>query len=137
MPDAPSLLSRGGARAVDAFLLAVLGVAWGYPLDYSLVWLVAHALLVYGSFVAGDALVGGTPGKAALGLRVVGADGEAPSWAAAAKREAFVLLGAVPFVGPLIALGVWAWIARDVSTRDDRRGVHDRFAGGTEVVSAR
>jgi uncharacterized RDD family membrane protein YckC len=128
-----SLGTRGAARLVDALLLAALGVAWGRPFGYGVGWLLMHALLVYGYFVAGDAVFGATFGKRLFGIAVRGADGERPGWGAAARREAFVLLGAVPFVGPLVALGAWIAIARAVRRGD--AGFHDRWAG-TRVVAA-
>lgn len=129
----PMLGPRAAARLVDVLLLAALGVAWGYPLDYNLVWLVAHASLVFLYFVAGTA-TGRTLGKAALGLRVVGPAGEAPGWSAAARREAFVLVGAVPFVGPIIAMGLWIAIFVTARRSPLGQGLHDGWAGGTRVV---
>jgi uncharacterized RDD family membrane protein YckC len=123
------LLRRGLARLVDGLLLAVAGVAWGYPLSYDLVWLVAHALLVYAYFVVGDIAFGRTLGKAALGLRL----DERPTLVQAAKRELFVLAGALPFVGPPIAMGLWGWFAYGI--RNTGEGAHDRLAG-TRVVDA-
>ena len=43
------------------------------------------------------------------GLRVVGEDGKWPSLTQSLKREAFTAVGAIPFVGPLIAVGLWLW----------------------------
>lgn len=127
----PSLGRRFAARLVDGLLLAIAGLAWGWPMDYGIAWLIAHAALVYLYFVVGDAVAGGTVGKRALGLRVEDATGGKPSWGQAARREAFVLAGAVPFVGPLLALGLWIAIAVTIRSGE---GLHDRFADGTRVV---
>lgn len=128
----PPLSVRLGARALDAAALTALGLASGYPLDYGVVWLVAFAVFALGWFVGGAAY-GRTPGKAALGLRIAAVDGGAVGLAAAARREAFVLLGAVPFVGPLLALAAWIALAVGVRGDPEGRGFHDRWAG-TRVV---
>jgi uncharacterized RDD family membrane protein YckC len=129
---APPLPRRLAARLIDTALLAAVGVAYGVPLGFRPLWLVAHAAVVYAYFVVGDVL-GATLGKRLLGLRVTGVGGRRVSAGAAARRESFVLLGAVPFAGPLLALA--SWIAIGVTARRDR-GVHDAFAGGTHVVAA-
>lgn len=49
-------------------------------------------------------MAGATPGKLALGLRVIGPDGGRPTPRQALIREAFTVLGAIPFAGPLLAL---------------------------------
>ncbi|HEU0130718.1 MAG TPA: RDD family protein [Mycobacteriales bacterium] len=129
----PTLLRRLAARAVDGVLLAAVGVAYGLPMGFRPLWLVVHAAVVYGYFVAGD-VVGTTAGKRLLGLRVTGAAGRVTA-GSAARRESFVLLGAVPFAGPLLALA--SWVAIGVTARRDAqaRGLHDTFAGGTRVVA--
>jgi hypothetical protein len=45
-----------------------------------------------------------------------------------------MLIGAVPFVGPLLALGVWTWIVRRMQRSPLGQGPHDMLAGGTRVV---
>jgi hypothetical protein len=49
-------------------------------------------------------------------------------------REAFTVLGSVPFVGGLLALGSWVWIGRSIRSNGLRQGKHDLLAGGTRVV---
>lgn len=132
----PSLRRRTAARALDFVLLGALGAAWGYPFAYGFVWLGVHALVVYLYFAIGDAFFGRTLGKAALGLRVAGAGG-APraTLGQALAREAFVILGAVPFVGPLLALTSWIAIAVTAKQSELGQGFHDRLAGGTRVTT--
>lgn len=133
----PSLQTRLGARIVDALLLTVIGVAWGRTLDYDLVWLVVHAFGSYGYFVVADSRFGRTAGKAVFGLRVVGPGlSGPPDLAQAARREAFVLVGAVPFFGPLAAMVLWVVIARGAMRSPVGEAVHDRWAGGTRVIRA-
>lgn len=129
----PPLSRRAGARLIDALLLAGLGYLWGRPLGFGMGWLVAHAGLVYLYFVASDASFGTTLGKKALGLEVRNAAGELPSFRDSSRRELFVLLGAIPFVGPLLALGFWIQTARIMKAHPQGEGLHDAWAGGTRV----
>lgn len=131
-----TLPRRLAARVIDGVLLAALGVAYGSPLGFSPLWLVAHAVVVYGYFVGSDVAGGATLGKRLLGLRVTGGAGRPVTAGAAARREAFVLLGAVPFAGPLLALVSWVAIGVTANRAADARGLHDTFAGGTRVVPA-
>jgi uncharacterized RDD family membrane protein YckC len=133
---APGLGVRLGARLIDALVLVVVGVPIGMALDFDLVWLSAQALLVFVYFVALDTAWGTTVGKRLLGLRVTGADGARPSAGEAAIREAFTLLGAVPYAGPVLALGAWIAIGVTARSSPSGEGLHDRLAGGTRVVAA-
>jgi uncharacterized RDD family membrane protein YckC len=84
-----------------------------------------------------DTVAGATLGKFALGLRVVGTGGGRPTLRQAALREAFTVLGAVPFIGALLALGAWLGIAWTIRKSPTGQGPHDQLAGGTRVVRAR
>ena len=128
------LPARVYARAVDGALLTAVGLGWGYPLNYGLGWLVGHAALVYLYFAGGDALAGRTPGKALFRLQVQAPGGGRPSWRQSLAREAFVLLGAVPYLGPLLALGSWGVIIATIRSSASGEGLHDRMAGDTRVV---
>lgn len=123
------------ARGLDVGVIAAVNVGLAQVMGYGFDWLVLGAILVLFYFVAFDVLAGTTPGKAALGLRVLGPGGGRPSVAQALRREAFTVLGALPFVGPPLALGAWIWIARSVRADPQGQGKHDTFAGGTLVVS--
>ncbi len=68
---------------------------------------------------------GQTPGKAQMGVRVVRIDGEMMTWFVALRR----LIGYGFSILPLL-LG-FGWILVD----DQRRGIHDRFAGTCVVYS--
>lgn len=127
---------RIAARALDVVLVAALDVALGSVMGFGFDWLLLGSLLVLAYFAAFDA-AGATPGKLALGLRVVGPGGGRPTLAQALRREAFTVVGAVPFVGPLLALGAWIWIGRAIAASASRQGPHDAFAGGTRVVRIR
>lgn len=130
------LLTRLGARLIDALLLAGLGVAMGGVIGFGVGWLVLQAVAVFAYFVLLDSIAGTTPGKRVLGLKVAGPSGSNPTVQQAARREAFTLLGAVPFVGPPLAAIAWAVIIVTVHGSPTGQGIHDRLAAGTRVVSA-
>ena len=68
-------------------------------------------------------------------LEVVSVAGGRPSVTQALIREAFTLLGAIPFIGPFLAIAAWVWIVKTIQADPQRRGTHDRMAG-TLVVKA-
>lgn len=128
------LLARGGARLIDALLLAGLGVALGSVTGFGPGWLVLQAVVVFAYFMLLDTTAGTTVGKRILGLKVIGSDDPTPTVRQAAIREAFTLLGAIPFVGPPLAAIAWVVIIVTVNASPTGQGVHDRLAGGTRVV---
>lgn len=129
------LLPRFIARVIDGIVVSILAVLLGWGMgSYGFDWLLAGAGGVYAYFVLFDALVGGTPGKMLLGMRVVGPDGGNPSIGQAALRELFVLVGSIPFIGGLIALVIWIWFAVLIKNSPLGQGPHDRLASGTRVV---
>ncbi len=127
---------RLAARAIDGAVLAVLDLALGKLIGFGFDWLLLGALVVLVYFAALDSIFGTTAGKRILGLRVLGPDGGNPSIGRALAREAFTVLGAIPFAGPLLAVAAWVWIVRTIETSPSRQGMHDRLAGGTQVVRA-
>jgi uncharacterized RDD family membrane protein YckC len=129
----PRLLARG----IDVVVLAVIDIALGRVMGFGYDWLVSSATIVLLYFALCDHLVGATAGKRAMRLRVVGPDGERPSFRAAILREAFTLLGAIPFLGPVLALGAWIWIGLGIRSSPVRQGPHDLLAGGTRVTRVR
>ena len=96
-------------------------------------WFVFQLVLVAGYFVGLDVWQGATLGKRLFGLRVVAGNGyRRPTVAEAARREAIVVLGAVPFVGPVLAAVGFSLVGWSIHRGD---AIHDRFAG-TDVVRA-
>ena len=130
------LVPRLGARVIDSVVLAVVGVTLGFPLEFGWVWLVAQGILVFAYFVLLDAYLGTTLGKQVFGLKVTGPDGRSPTIGQAAIREAFTLAGAIPFVGPVLALIAWIVIGVTINVSPTNQGKHDELAGGTRVVRA-
>lgn len=125
---------RFAARLIDFAIAGALAGALGALMGFGYDWLVVGALLVLAYFAVTTALLGGTIGKRLLGLRVVDGDGRSPSLGRSLAREAFVALGAIPFVGPLLAIVAWIAIAVTVRQSPTGEGVHDRLGGGTRVV---
>ncbi len=68
---------------------------------------------------------GQTPGKAQMGVRIVRTDGEMMTWFIALRRLVGYSFSVFPF---LLGFG---WILID----DQRRGIHDRFAGTCVIYS--
>jgi uncharacterized RDD family membrane protein YckC len=130
----PGLAVRAAARVIDTVVVSAVAMGAGSLTGFGIAWLVATAVGVYAYFVVLDATWGTTVGKRLVGLGVVGPAGAAPGPGAAARRELVVLIGAVPFVGPVLALAAWIAIALSARSSPTGQGVHDRFAGGTRVV---
>jgi hypothetical protein len=65
----------------------------------------------------------------------IGAGGARPTFGQAAGREAFTLLGAIPYIGPVLALAAWIVIAVTINASPTGQGTHDRIGGGTQVVA--
>ncbi len=130
------LLPRLGARLIDGILVALIGAPLGFMLNFGTVWLLLQAALVFGYFVLLDTYYGTTLGKQLLGMKVVGPGGGTVTIEQAATREAFTLLGSIPFLGPLLALAAWIIIAVTINSSPSKQGKHDELAGGTQVVRA-
>lgn len=81
------------------------------------------------------ALLGGTPGKLMVGIRITRSDAvtSPPGFAAAFKRIIPNLVAMIPFVGMLVSLGVSVASLVWVSNDPERRSVYDRVAD-TRVV---
>lgn len=125
---------RVAARALDAVVLVATGGLLGWGIGFGFDWLLLTAVGVWAYFALCDAVWGATLGKRVVGLRVIGPEGGRPTLKQALIREAFTVLGAVPFAGPLIALAAWIWIFLSVRSSALRQGKHDTLAGGTRVV---
>ncbi len=127
---------RVAARVVDVVFVSLLAGGLGHLIGFRFAWLIATAGIVIAYFTFADAFFGATLGKLAFGLRVISRDGGRPSLKQSLIREAFMLLGALPFIGPLLALASWIWIAVTIRSDPDHQGKHDALAG-TRVIRAR
>lgn len=124
----PSLAQRFGARVVDLVLSLVAVAAIAIALDGTVLSLVLGALASYAYYVGFDVLTGATPGKMLFGYRVHGADEPAVDVGAALRREAFIVVGAIPWVGPVAVLVLWGLIGWTISQSPIGIGWHDRLA---------
>jgi uncharacterized RDD family membrane protein YckC len=98
---------------------------------------IVTTVLGYAYFVYLESTRGQTVGKMALSYRVIGPDGAVPSTEMAARRNAYLLLSVIPFVGGIAQFVLVIVIAVTISSDPFKRGWHDNFAGGTAVVRAR
>ncbi len=110
------LLILGVLVLVSSF--AVAGLAASETLDATVIrgfGALALTLLVVGYFVGFEALNGGrTPGKRAVGIRVVGADGEPAGFLAAFLRN---LIRVVDFLPIAYGIGAISILATDTNQR--------------------
>ena len=126
--------ARMAARAIDVIVLVVVSGLLGQGIGFGFDWLLLTATLVIVYFALSDALLGATLRKFALRLRVYGPEGNRPTLLQSLAREAFTLIGAIPFIGPVLALAAWTWIILSIRSSPVRQGKHDLLAGGTRVV---
>jgi uncharacterized RDD family membrane protein YckC len=129
MSRPPPLSRRIVARVLDVLVCVAIDAGLGQAIGYGFDWLAIGAALVLLYFAGSLALTGTSVGKRLTGLEVVGVDGARPSPLAALRREAFTVLGAIPFAGPILALAAWTWIVLAIRRDPDGRGPHDRWAG--------
>lgn len=151
------LLTRFVAKLVDGILLAIVnfilvtvvifgalfstagtGGPFGMGMGgFSLTGLLAgivSAVIYVGYFAFMESSKGTTVGKMLLKLEVRGPDGGNPSFEAALRRNAWMLLSIVPIIGGLAQLVVAIIIAVTIQNSAQNNGWHDEFAGGTRVV---
>lgn len=149
-PEPVSAWPRFGARLIDWLILLIPGILVAVLLGGSrnpagttdfdgatLAASVINTLIGFGYFVWLESSRGQTVGKMALGYRVVGPDGGNPTTEVAARRNAWLLLPLIPFLGPLAQLVIAIVIGVTISSDPFKRGWHDNFAGGTAVVRAK
>ncbi|MGW5311224.1 RDD family protein [Nocardia thailandica] len=131
---------RAGARFIDWIIAWIVGgiLFWvlGWLLDLpSWVAVLPGAGFGFLYFVFFEVTSGETPGKKVLGLEVRGAGGAAkPDLTESARRNAYMLLNLIPWVGGLLWLVAAIAIGVTIGSSPTRQGWHDTFAGGTQVV---
>lgn len=147
------MLRRGLARLVDVAMIAtaanLLAMAFGvHPITSGqgdplpqpgtasslyLTLILTCASFVY--FVLLERFGGKTTGKMMLRLQVVGPEeGTDPTLFMIVKRNLWVLFPLVPWIGPMAQFVFVVLIAATIKDREDGRGWHDVFAGGTRVI---
>lgn len=115
------------------------GLQWGAAVVTTIITVAINL----GYFTLLESNRGQTLGKMLVGLRVLGTNGGNPTTTEAVKRNIWVgasILGIVPVVGGLFGgiVGLVSVISIAVGINNDtvtRKGWHDRFAGGTRVVT--
>ncbi|MET9211545.1 MULTISPECIES: RDD family protein [unclassified Nocardia] len=131
---------RAAARFIDWIIAGLIGAVLFWLLERvtdlpSWIAILPGAGFGFLYFVAFEVATGSTPGKKILGLRVNGAGGASkPDLAESAKRNAYMLLNLIPWVGGLLWFIAAIGIAVTVSSSSTKQGWHDNFAGGTQVV---
>ena len=102
---------------------------------------VLPGLVAFALRTVSESASGRSPGKALLGLRVVTATGGRPSRTSAAWRSSWLLVGlvgALPLLGPLLALVVvpvvLTGVAVSVATDPHGQGWHDRLGDDVTAV---
>lgn len=147
-PPAPvgGLVRRLGSRLFDIALVAIptmitlrmVGAIFG--LDdadaASSQWFsdAGVSLVLFAYFTSCESRHGVTLGKKLLHLRVVTHTGSRPSPAATAKRNAWLLAGAVPEVGGLLLLMIAFLLVAGMARNSNGKAYHDRL-GETFVVA--
>ncbi|WP_188827023.1 RDD family protein [Nocardia camponoti] len=131
---------RAGARLIDWIVAGIIGSIVFFVFNHTLhlpdwVAILPGAGFGFLYFVFFEVVTGSTPGKKILNLHVNGADGAAkPDLLESAKRNAYMLLNLIPWVGGLLWFIAAIAIAVTVSNSPTKQGWHDDFAGGTQVV---
>ncbi|GEM35474.1 RDD family protein [Nocardia neocaledoniensis NBRC 108232] len=132
---------RAAARFVDWIVAGIVGAVLFWLLNKSAHtpdWLSILPGAGFGFlyFVGFEVATGSTPGKKLLGLHVNGAGGsERPGIVESAKRNAYMLLNLIPWIGGVLWFFAAITIAATLGSSPTKQGWHDRFAGGTQVVT--
>lgn len=90
-------------------------------------------VILFGYFVGMEVTSGATLGKMLVGEKVVGAGGGNPTPEESFKRNSWMLLTIVPFIGGLLQLVAAGYILYTISDDPHNLGWHDKFSG-TRVV---
>ncbi|NLG56188.1 MAG: RDD family protein [Rhodococcus sp.] len=109
---------------------------------YYLLTAIINTAVVLGYFGYLESAMGQTLGKKIVGLRVVNAQGANPTFQQALTRNAWMgvsIIGLIPgTIGMtlvcLVGLGAAVAILVTVSSSPTKQGIHDKLAGGTQVI---
>jgi uncharacterized RDD family membrane protein YckC len=132
------LMPRFFARVIDGLIVGVLAFFGAFSIaswDDIMVTGLFSGLGTYLYFVAFEVIVGATPGKLLLGMRVRGPNGLVrPTLKQSAIRNLFTLITVIPYIGGLLAFIAYIYIAITIRDNPSKQGRHDELAGGTQVV---
>lgn len=136
-----SVLLVGAMMGDDVGSFGTWGGGWGAGWAASAVSSILSTAISLGYFTFMEHNRGQTVGKMLLKLETRGPGGGRPTMEEALKRNGFVaigLLGIIPVIGflsGLLSLAAVIMIAVTINNNSaTRRGWHDDFAGGTQVV---
>lgn len=133
-----SLGARFAARFIDGIIVSIIAfiiyLIVGGGTFGQIVLGIVSAVLGFAYFTFLESSRGQTVGKQLLGLRTLGAAGGHPTQAEAAKRNSWLLLNIIPFLGGLLVLIAYIVIAVTINSSPSKQGKHDEFAGGTQVI---
>jgi uncharacterized RDD family membrane protein YckC len=142
-----SLGLRLAARVIDNILVYVVVLVIVFLLtlvikyqDNAFLFATINGLIAgvlnFAYFVWLEVNQGASLGKKLLGLSVHGPDGAKPTLQQSATRNAWVLFTIIPpqFVGGLLYLIAVIAIAVTTNGSPTKQGIHDRLAGGTQVI---
>jgi uncharacterized RDD family membrane protein YckC len=87
-----------------------------------------QSLLWFAYFVGLESSRGATLGKSIVGIEVQGPDGAPPSIERAMKRNAWMLLGLIPWIGGLLLLVAVIAIMITIASGSNMQGLHDEWA---------
>ncbi len=139
-PVGAGLGARIGARLLDVLIVAIplsivmslVGWGAGAVLDVGgtrgQVTSLLQSLLWFAYFVGLESNRGATIGKSIVGIEVQGPDGGVPSLERAMKRNAWMLLGLIPWIGGLLWLVAVIVIMVTINSGSDLQGLHDEWA---------
>src|SRR5688572_27401311 len=126
------------ARIIDHVIIVVIGLPIYVSVD---VVSRAHlmgafwALMMFSYCVICEATLGATPGKMVVGLPVIAQQiTSTPPWRSCAIRNAFYLIGMLPWTAAWLLLGAAATvIGATINDSPSKTGKHDALAGNTQV----
>ncbi|MDT5017770.1 MAG: hypothetical protein QOD39_3930 [Mycobacterium sp.] len=143
-----SLGLRLGARIIDNIVVYIVAIAIGFvlstvtdyannPFLFAFINGLIAGVLTFIYFIAFETSQGWTLGKKVLGLSVHGPDGATkPTFQQSAIRNVWTLFNVVPpqIVGGVLYLIAVIGIGVTINGSPTKQGIHDRLAGGTQVV---
>lgn len=130
--------ARFAARLIDGIIVVIVGgivvFAIGAGSNYWITGLFT-GVLTFLYFLIFEVTQGWTPGKKLLGMSVRGPGGAPkPSASQSAIRNSWTLLPVIPIIGGLLGVAAIVIIAVAINGSPTKQGIHDRLAGGTQVV---
>lgn len=135
-----NLWPRLCARLIDSAIAGIPGAILTYffsdmGIALSQLGNMLSFAITFGYFVLMEMNGGATLGKKILRMRVL-APGGAPTLGASAaiKRNSYLAVSIIPWLGPLIGFVLVVYIAVTLGKDPNKQGWHDKFAGGTLVV---